>query len=85
MHYQEGGLVRLNGFFASSFLGKLPRPYEEGKIVGRSLILNPLRGAIVFAAASLRSTLRSPLEWIQASYRQRLAEPDHSTGDRFGA
>ena len=41
--------MRLNGFFASSFLGKLPRPYDEGKIVGRGLILNPLRGAIVFA------------------------------------
>jgi len=48
MHYQ-GGLVRLNEFFAISFLRKLPRPCEEVKIVGRSLILDPLKGAIVFA------------------------------------
>ena len=41
--------MRLNEFFASSFLGKLPRPYEEVKIVGWSLILDPLKGAIVFA------------------------------------
>lgn len=41
--------MRLNEFFTSSFLGKLSRPYEEWKIVGRSLILSPLRGAIVFA------------------------------------
>jgi len=41
--------VRLNEFFAISFLRKLPRPYKEVKIVGRSLILDPLKGAIVFA------------------------------------
>ncbi|HXL27405.1 MAG TPA: hypothetical protein VN952_12030 [Chthoniobacterales bacterium] len=48
MRYQ-GGLVHLNGFSASSFLRKLPRPYEEVQIIGRSFILDPLRGAIVFA------------------------------------
>jgi TonB-dependent Receptor Plug Domain len=41
--------VRLNEFFAISFLRKLPRPCEEVKIFGRSLILDPLKGAIVFA------------------------------------
>lgn len=38
-----------NGFATSSFPGKLPRPSANGKIIGRSLILDPLRGAIVFA------------------------------------
>ena len=41
--------MRLNEFFAISFPRKLPRPYDEVKIVGRSLILDPLKGAIVFA------------------------------------
>jgi len=38
-----------NGFATSSFPGKLPRPSANAKIIGRSLILDPLRGAIVFA------------------------------------
>ena len=41
--------MRVNEFFAIWFLRKLPRPYEEVKIVGGSLILDPLKEAVVFA------------------------------------
>jgi outer membrane receptor for monomeric catechols len=41
--------MHLNGFATSSFPGKLPRPSANGKIIGRSFILDPLRVAIVFA------------------------------------